>query len=149
MSLREKVHAGYLKLVASKLQTQQQALQDLVDSAGSETKSSAGDKYETGRAMLHMEQDNIRQQMAETLAQKALLNAIDPHAHHERIGLGSVVRSTNGYYYLSAALGKLIVEGQAVMALSLKSPLGAKLAGLQVGDSVVINERELIIKEVW
>ena len=148
MNLKQKTYAQCQALIGSKLHAHQQVLKELIASAASETKSSAGDKFETGRAMLHIEQDNIRRQEAETMAQKAVLDAIDPNSHHERIGLGSLVKTTGGYYFLSTALGKITVEGQVVIALSVQSPLGSKLMGLGVGSIVVMNGKELIVEEV-
>ena len=148
MNLKQKIHAHCRALIAAKLESHQQALKELIDSAGSETKSSAGDKFETGRAMLHIEQDNIRKQQAEVLAQRAVLDTIDPDRQPERIGLGSLVKMAGGYYFLSTALGKMTVDGQLVIALSVQSPLGRMMMGLAVGDRVVMNGREMVVEEL-
>src|SRR5687768_12720446 len=112
ITLKQKVHAHCREAVATRLQSLQQTLQGLIESAGDETKSSAGDKYETGRAMLHIEQDNVRRQMAEVLAQQAVLNKIDPDSHHEQTGIGSLVNAGTGFYFLSIGLGKMVIDGQ-------------------------------------
>ena len=148
MSLKEQVHTQCRVLITAKLESLHQALKELIDSAGNETKSSAGDKFETGRAMLHIEQDHIRKQVAEVLAQKAVLEAIDPGRQPERIALGSLVKASGGYYFLSTALCKMIVEGQLVIALSLQSPLGGRLAGLELGDRVMMNGKELVVEQI-
>jgi transcription elongation GreA/GreB family factor len=145
--LKQKVYEHYRRLIESKLADQQRALQDLIDSAANETKSTAGDKYETGRAMLHIEQDNIRRQMAEVKAQKAVLDTMDPQVHRERIGLGSLVKTNAGYYFLSIATSKVVLEGHTVIALSPQSPLGVKLTGAAPGDKVVMNGKEIVIEE--
>ena len=148
MNLKQTIYAHCCELIAEKLASQQQALRDLLDSAESETKSSAGDKFETGRAMLHIGQDQIRHQMAETLAQKAVLDAINAEQHLDRIELGSLVKLSGGYYFLSTALGKMLVDGTTVIALSLQSPLGSRLVGLGVGDTLEFNGREMLVEEL-
>jgi transcription elongation GreA/GreB family factor len=148
MNLKHMILAHCRALIAEKLESQHRALKELTDSAGSDTKSSAGDKFETSRAMLHIEQDNIRKQQSETMAQKAVLDIIDPERKPERIGLGSLVKLSGMYYFISTALGKMNVEGQPVIALSAQSPLGSKLIGLHVGDRVELNGREMGVDEL-
>jgi transcription elongation GreA/GreB family factor len=147
MPPKQMIYEQCRQMVAGKLDALQHKLRDLAESAANETKSSAGDKYETGRAMLHIEQDNVRKQISELMAQQAVLDAIDPASHMGRIGLGSVVKA-GSVYFLSIALGKMQIGGETVIALSLQSPLGARLKGLAVGDSLVMNDKELVIEEV-
>jgi transcription elongation GreA/GreB family factor len=144
--LKQKVYEYCRELINSRLTAHQQALKSLIDSAANETKSTAGDKYETARAMLHIEQDNIRRQIAEVKAQKAVLDGFDPQIHRETIGLGSLVKTNAGYYYLSVAIGKLSINGQPIIALSPQSPLGSKLTGAAIGDTVEMNNREILIE---
>jgi transcription elongation GreA/GreB family factor len=124
-------------------------MQDLQESAANETKSSAGDKYETGRAMLHIEQDQLRRQLAEIATQEAVLQSIDPEAEALLAHTGSLLKVNAQYYFLSVALGKLTVEGQLIIALSIQSPLGARLKGLRMGERVDLNGRELLVEGIW
>lgn len=139
MSIKQKVYEHCQRVIDTKLKAYQDVLNELSTSMAAETKSSAGNKYETGRAMLHIEQDNVRKQLADAQAQKAVLDGIDPKINHVQVAIGSLVETTTGHYFLSTALGKIIVDGQLVIALSKASPLGNKLMGLQVGDSIEIT----------
>jgi transcription elongation GreA/GreB family factor len=148
MTLKEKIHEQCSLVISGRLQELQQKLQGLRDSMANETKSTAGDKYETGRAMLHIEQDQVGRQVAQLTAQQAVLNSIDPTAKTQRVVAGSLVLMAGSYYYLSTGLGKMLVDGHAVVALSLQSPLGAKLKGLGAGDAVEMNGKEMKIMEI-
>ena len=149
MKLKEIVLAQCQLQISQKLNLLHKGLRDLLESAGSETKSSAGDKFETGRAMLHIEQDHVRRQIAEALAQKAVLDSIVPGGVPERAGLGTLIRASGSYYFLSTALGKIEVEGNSLIALSLQSPLGSKFAGQQPGASVTMNGKTMVIEELF
>jgi transcription elongation GreA/GreB family factor len=142
---KQNIHRQCLHIVAAKLELLQLKLRDLTESAANETKSSAGDKYETGLAMLHIEQEQVQQQVSELLAQQAVLNSIDPTVKTERVVLGSLVSIAEDYYYLSVGLGRMVWEGKIVIALSLQSPLGTRLKGLTAGDSLMINGKTLRI----
>ena len=98
-SLKQKIHSHCKEILQQKTDALQQSLNDLTDSAAAETKSSAGDKFETTRAMLHIEQDRVRGQIAELTAQMAVLNSIDPEAAMQRAGLGSLVSMDGRRYF--------------------------------------------------
>ena len=135
-------------MIESKIRLFQNNLDELKESSTNETKSSAGDKYETALAMIHIEQENTNQQLKEALKQKILFSKIDPAVTTEKIINGSLIKTNKGYFFLSLALGKTIVDGISVIALSPYSPLGQKLVGLRENDSVQINGIHYIIENV-
>jgi hypothetical protein len=146
MNLKSAVLHYCRELVAGRLDALQQTLSDLAQSVSNETKSTAGDKYETGRAMLHIEQDNIRGQISVTMSHKAVLDSIDPEKHAPVAGPGSLLLAGGQYYFLSTALGKFVVDGLPVIALSPGSPLGARLIGRRAGDTVDFNGNSMLIE---
>ena len=126
----------------------QQVLTDLKESGANETKSTAGDKHETALAMLQIEQANTRGQLKEVLEQKAVLEKINPSLSTVKIINGSLIKTSRGWFYLSTALGKAIVEDITVIALSPQSPLGIKLMGLTVSDVAGINSNRYVIERI-
>ncbi|HTA62567.1 MAG TPA: hypothetical protein VK835_08925 [Bacteroidia bacterium] len=148
MQLKEKIYAACLNLVDKKIQALQNTLQDLAEGAVSDGKSSAGDKHETARAMMQLEQEKISRQLDELLKQKTVLQSIDATLKATQIAKGSLVKTNKGYLFLSIALGKLMVDGADVIVLSPQSPLGIKLMGLQAKSSVDINAVTYLVEEV-
>ena len=118
-------------MLETKINGLQQQLNDLKESTANETKSTAGDKYETARAMLQIEQDNTRRQLQETLEQQSIFTSIDISISSNEIIRGSLVKTNKGYLFISVALGKIIVDGITIIALSPQSPLGKQLMGLR------------------
>jgi hypothetical protein len=148
MTFKERIYESYLQMIESKIRLFQNNLDELKESSTNETKSSAGDKYETALAMIHIEQENTNQQLKEALKQKILFSKIDPAVITEKIINGSLIKTNKGYFFLSLALGKTIVDGISVIALSPYSPLGQKLVGLRENDSVQMNGIHYIIENV-
>ena len=148
MTLKQKIHAHYLKLVNEKVQLLQQVLADLKESGANETKSTAGDKHETALAMLQIEQANTREQLEKIVAQKAVLEKIDPAITPEIIVNGSLIKTDRGYFFMSIAAGRSLVDGNEVIALSPQSPLGLKLMGLKAGDTTAINDTAYVIESI-
>jgi transcription elongation GreA/GreB family factor len=148
MTLKQKIQSHYLQLANSKVNLLNQTLADLKESGANETKSTAGDKHETALAMLQIEQANKRTQLQEALDQKAILEKIASVTNITKIVHGSLLKTNNGYFYMSVALGKAVVDDVAVIAISPQSPLGAKLMGMCVYDAVEINGNKYLVEEI-
>lgn len=148
MHIKQQIHSHYIDIINSKILMLQQTLADLKESGSNETKSTAGDKHETALAMLQIEQANTRGQLEEALQQRSVLTAINPDINTIKILQGSYVKTNKGNFYISVALGKLIINGETVMAISPQSPLGAKLMGCCVDDTVTINTHNYLVESI-
>ena len=138
-----------MSLLGEKIMALQKILNDLKESGANETKSTAGDKHETALAMLQIEQANTRVQLKDALDQKTMYERINPLLSSTTILNGSLVKTNRGYLFLSVAAGKAIIDGHNVIALSSQSPLGGKLIGLTVGDTVEVNNAIYAIEAVF
>ena len=148
MTLKEKVYQHFFQLIRDKISLLENKLKELKDIGSNETKSTAGDKHETALAMIQIEQENTRKQLKDALEQKALFEKIDPLKTAARINKGSLIKTNNGYLFLSIGLGKAKLEDMIVTALSPQSPLGIKLIGLQKNDFAEINNIRYQIENV-
>ena len=146
--LKQKIYNHYQQLINDKVKSLQNILADLKESGTNETKSTAGDKHETALAMLQIEQANVRSQLKEVLEQKSTLEKINPALSPASIVNGSLVKTNRGYLFMSVALGKAVVDGTTVIALSQQSPLGKLLMGLKEGGSTVINSNSYVIESI-
>ena len=125
-----------------------QSTENARDAARNETKSSAGDKYETSREMMQQDIDMNKLRIAALQQQMATLLLIDPNKITPVIQNGSIVRTSQGNYYVGVSIGKLLVENMPYYTLTAAAPLGARLAGKKKGDKFTFNGREFIIMEV-
>ena len=148
MTLKKKIYDHYIQLINGKIKALQQILADLKESGANETKSTAGDKHETALAMLQIEQANVRTQLSELLEQRTILERIDPLLFPSSIVVGSLAKTNKGYLFLSVALGKAVIDGEQVIALSQLSPLGKKLMGLNKGEFVEMNGNRYVIENI-
>lgn len=133
--------------VDQRIKNAQQALKDAQDSANTEEKSSAGDKYETGRAMAQIERDKAAQQLNEAHKLKEVLDRISLAATNI-VGLGSVIITSAGNFYLSISVGKITVAGIDFIALSTVSPVGALLMNKKVGEKIIFNKQSFEIRDI-
>lgn len=116
--------------------------------SNNDTKSSMGDKYETGREMLQQEINNLQRQLNEALNQQAVLQKItsDPS---EKVQNGALVKTNKGLFYISVSLGEIVFENQKIMTVSAESPLVKMMYGKKTGDSFTINNMDQQIENIW
>ena len=148
MHIKQQIHTHYIDVINRKILMLQQTLADLKESGSNETKSTAGDKHETALAMLQIEQANTRAQLNDALEQRSALIIINPDIITKKVLPGSYVKTNKGNFYISVALGKLVIDGETVMAISPQSPLGAKLMGSCVNESVTINAHTYLVESI-
>ena len=139
------LHQACLERIDQRIALANQAMEDIQNSANQETKSSAGDKYETGRAMMQQEKDKQAIQLAQALELRQQLEHIDPAQSFEEIRAGSLMMTNEGYYYLTVSLGKIILEQKTVYVLSAAAPLGQALLRRRVGDKIQFQQRTIQI----
>ena len=127
------------KELQSKIEQIQIQFDELQNSLVNETKSSAGDKHETGRAMAQLEQEKLSKALSQMMQLRNALSKVNPDETHEIIQYGSLVQTSNGYFFFSVGLGKINVDNQEVFCMTATSPLGQKLLGKRKGDQIQMN----------
>ena len=118
-------------------------------SANQEEKSSAGDKYETGRAMGHLEKELHSRQLSENLKELALLHGINTSVLYPTATTGAFVECEEESFFLAAGLGKQTVDGRIILFLSPHAPLSKLLLDKKAGDSFPFKGTSQVIKEVF
>jgi transcription elongation GreA/GreB family factor len=116
--------------------------------SNNDTKSSMGDKYETGREMLQQEINNLQRQLNEALHQQAVIQKISSESS-EKVQNGALVKTNKGMFYISASVGEIVFENTKIMTISDEAPLAKAMAGLKTGQTFAINNIEQTIENVW
>jgi transcription elongation GreA/GreB family factor len=134
--------------VNSRVKALEKALDDSRTEMVSESKSTAGDKHETGRAMAQLEQEKLGRQVLNARELKVAIAQIKADENHQEIQFGSLVKASNGVFFFSVGIGKLIVEDESIFCLTMTSPLGNFLKGKSAGDTVQFNGNAISILDV-
>lgn len=143
------VHQHFLELLDEKIAVIGQKLDGLQESLQHETKSTAGDKHETARAFVHIEQENTGRQLEVLLQQKAELQSFAAVHAGVTIVPGTLVKTDRGWLYISAGIGKAVIDHETVFALSPQSPLGKKLIGCKIGDVAEVNGLKYTVTDIY
>ena len=114
-----------------------------------ETKSSAGDKHETGRAMMQLEMEKASKQFVSISSMQEVLQKIDINNKNEIGKLGSLIYTNLGSYFLAISIGQTIVNGMVYYIVSPFSPIGKILLGKKKGDNFLFNGKIITIKKIF
>lgn len=138
-TLKATLHNHCLALLETRIKAAELSIADTQQSARSDTKSSAGDKHETGRAMAQLEIEKQQVSLGNLLAMKEVLARIDPTMRQERVREGALVRTDRGLFYIAVGLGRVVVEGVEVLVMSPQAPLAEALGRTPVGGTAHFN----------
>ena len=105
MKLKQELYSQCIKVIEQRHQTIEKTISSHQKALASETKSSAGDKHETGRAMLQLEMEKAGQQLVAIQQMKETLGKIDVFKKSTIASLGAIIETSLGAYFLSIAAG--------------------------------------------
>ncbi len=148
LQIKEALYKACEEDTEKRINVLEQNLKSIAESRNNETKSSVGDKYETGRAMLQIDEENSKTQLLQALRVKNQLSKINWSKESRIVELGSLVVTTNGHYYISIGIGKITLYNQHYYCISAISPIGQKMMNKAVGDEIEFNGTQVIIKEI-
>jgi transcription elongation GreA/GreB family factor len=148
MTEKDRLHAHCLALIHQRIQSLQEEIQLVQASANEETKSSAGDKYETGRAMAQNEVAQYIVQLAELERQSTALQRLAEMKAVDRVIPGSLVTASQAVFYISISLGKVSLNGKEYLVVSPDSPIGKTLLGKSIGEVIRWQHQEMTVLTV-
>ena len=105
----------------------------------SESKSSAGDKHETGRAMIQLDREKLGEQIKKAEKNKIVLNQLKHYKSSGVVCFGSAVQTNNSNYYITIPVSNCLIETNTFHCISPQSPIGVLLLGKKVGDQIKFN----------
>ena len=132
-----------------RLKNAQQSYRDAKESRDHETKSSAGDKHETGRAMMQQEMDHTEARIHQLQSFINEFKSLPVEEETDIVLPGSVVQTNIGCYFIGLSLGKVLVDDWFIQAISIASPLGKLLLRKTVGEEVMLNNSVQKIKNIF
>ena len=147
IDLKQKLYQECVNYVQRSIDAAQQGINEAQQAAKDDTKSSAGDKYETGREMAQQESNRNMGQLHQANKLKVQLNQV-PVTASNSVDNGSIVITDSGNFYVAISAGTIQVDCISYFAVSLVSPIGQKMKGLTAGNSINLNGKNYTIKQV-
>ena len=146
--LKQQLYILCGEYLANKEEVIKKLMNDAQDAANEDTKSSAGDKYETGREVMQQEVELNRTRLNELNKFKLALDMIKADQKNDTAIPGALVQTSNGSYYIAISVGQLKQNGNTYYSISIESPIGAKMKGLKAGEQFMLNGRNFVIESI-
>jgi transcription elongation GreA/GreB family factor len=122
-------------LIEKRMNTSWQAMEAAKNSANEEGKSSAGNKYETARAMGQLDREMNGRMYEQARQERLSLDKIDTETIFSKVAFGALVETTMGHFFVGIGVGVVEFEGKKIMAISPQSPIGQAITGKSIGES--------------
>ena len=147
LEIKEKLLQACYEFVEEKSRINLNRTQSLQSDLQIETKSSAGDKHETGRAMLQLEIEKSGKQLASILQSKEMLAKVYLSTS-KVVRLGSLIETNKGNYFLAISVGIVLIDEHKYFVVSTVSPIGKALLGKKEGEELLFNGRKIKINSI-
>ncbi|MDC0006505.1 3-oxoacyl-ACP synthase [Winogradskyella sp.] len=148
MKIKEVLYNTCQAFLDSRLEVIQHAILDIQNALQSETKSSAGDKHETGRAMLQLEREKAGQQLSEIQKLQETLQKIDLQSKSNKVTLGSVVKTSKANYFVAISAGEIKIDNTLYYAISASTPIAKLILSKEINDTITFRDSNFTIIEI-
>lgn len=146
--IKHQIYQLLLEKVDEKVLTAKSAIVSAKESRDNETKSSAGDKHETARAMAQIELENSEVHLSKVMELKKDLDQLDLLRISSKVEFGSLVETDDFNYFISIGLGRIQLEDQDYYCISKTSPMAKLLYDKVVGDEFHFQEKTIFVKDL-
>jgi hypothetical protein len=149
IAFKNKLKLAARQMIEQRIAVAKTLIHNAQEAANSEEKSSAGDKYETARAMSQLEKEMHSRQLAQQIQELALLNVVKSDVIYTTVTTGACIECAEMVLFIAAGLGKQTVEGKPIIFLSPQAPLAKQLQHKKAGEPFVFNGKEITIAAIY
>lgn len=149
LHFKQQIFEACKQAIEKRMDAAGQAMKAAQESANSEEKSSAGDKYETGRAMSQIDRDRYAKQFREAKNELNQLMRLDITHRHNTAETGAIIVCGEETYFIAAAVGAIVLEKRKVFVLSPTSPLAKLFNGKFPKEKITLNGKTLVIQDIF
>ena len=149
IAFKKLVKSECIKQINQRISNAKVAISQAQDAANSSDKSTAGDKYETSRAMGQLDSDMNSKQLIEAEQELSFLEKIDVNELSDTIKLGSVFEMSDILFFVAIGLGPIKIDDKRVMVVSSKSPFYENIKTMRAGNVFEFMDKMDQIKMVF
>ncbi|MDG5816095.1 hypothetical protein QA601_13460 [Chitinispirillales bacterium ANBcel5] len=148
MSIKSELFKYCLEHIEHLIDLNNNALSDAQNAANNETKSTAGDKHETARAMKQLETEAFGKRLVEAMAQYKLLSSIDVTRKYDSVQPGSLALTSIGNFFVAVSADEVVIDGEEYCMISTESPIYQAMQGSTEGSTFSFRGKEIRVTEV-
>ena len=135
-------------LIEKRISNSEEIIRSIEESIHSETKSTAGDKHDTTRELLHQERDKAAQNHKNQLMKRRTLIQLKNHQYQKKVEFGSLIHTNQGWVFIGLSIGNIQFRNEEVLCVSPVSPFAKALEGAVQGECVEFNNTSFIVETI-
>ena len=135
-------------LIEKRISKSEEIINSIEESIHSETKSTAGDKHDTSRELLHQERNKAAQNLKNQLMKRKTLIQLNNYAYSPNAGFGSLLQTNQGWVFIGLSIGNIEFREEEVLCISPISPFAKALEGAAQGECVEFNDTLFVIETI-
>ena len=124
------------------------AVSEAQEAVTGETKNTAGDRYETERAMKQRETELFGKRIDEAMKQHEMLEKIDAATQIAAVMPGALVATSAGSFFIAISTDEVIIDEEEYCIISIESPIGQAMANKRKGDSFFFRGKQIKIRDI-
>ena len=146
---RKELKQLVLNTLNNQIENLQNVISSLSEDAQNDAKSSAGDKHETGLAMMHLEQEKLNAKLTEFIEMQQIALKLSEIKIVDKVVLGTIVKTNKAIFYVSVPIQPVNYKNTQVFCVSVHAPLIQHLLNKEVGEEVTFNNISYKILEIF
>ena len=135
-------------LIEKRINKSEEIINSIEESIHSETKSTAGDKHDTSRELLHQERNKAAQNLKNQLMKRKTLIQLNNFPSLVNVGFGSLLNTNQGWVFIGLSIGNIQFNEEQVLCVSPISPFAKAFEGASQGDCVEFNNTSFVIETI-
>ena len=148
LRLKLAVHRQCLELLEERILSVRSSIDEMRTSARESSKSSAGDKHETGRAMTDLEIEKQQVSLRHLQQMLTCISQLDPQKIMTKAAPGALFSTSQGLIYIAVPLGRLKVENAGVLVISPEAPIVPAFGKYPHEKTIIFNGRSYEILDL-
>jgi transcription elongation GreA/GreB family factor len=147
-NLKQQLFKHCADYISRNIDINSQAVDAAQSAVVGEDKNTAGDRYETERAMKQRETEMFGQRLIEAEKQRDLLKKIDITKKYNSVQPGALVSTSIGFFFIAISVDEITIDGEVYDIISPQSPLAVAMSGRVTGDSFMFRNKNVKIQDV-
>lgn len=132
----------------SKIETLQSEYRLYMESAANETKSTAGDKHDTSKSMMQLEQEKLSGQLNQLKQMVLAVSKVDLSRTNKVGEFGSLIETDKGKFFISISIQGIQIDEENIQCISMQSPIGKVFIQRKAGEVVKFQDKSFSIRSI-
>ena len=146
-AIKNKIIKSCIDILEENIQSCKSRIQEIIQTANDY--EGDHDMFDPFKEDMMKKKDLQVKQMEKFLEDLKLVRKVDPNKICKKVEFGAVITTDKQKMFVSAALGKISVEGEDIYAISTQVPVFKAMKDFQTGDSFKINNNSFTIKDIF